>query len=566
MAVVDGIRHAGEVSVLTYSSFATVLLWAAALTTTPSSAATVADVLIRGGTVVDGTGAPRYVANVAIAGDRIVAVGFDLKMRARRVLDVPGMVVAPGFIDMHNHSDSSLVSPEGFLNELFLRQGVTTVVLGPDGEHSPDSMKRLLDAACEKGAGTNVAFYIGHNGIRTEVMGIDQDRAPTANELARMQSMVREGMKRGAVGLSTGLMYSPGLFSQMDEIVALAKQVAPFSGVYETHVRDPHRALLQSNWEAIEIGRQAGVAVDLTHLTTPGRNNRGLMRAVIELIESARRDGVEVVADQYPYAAVATMQLWGVLNYPDDLGLSSRDAIRAALRDPQQRSRIRRETVSGGASGFSQYKASGPESLLVLSSPDVPSHEGRFISEIAAQQGVDGIDAIATMLENSSADIVVSLGGFYEEDMRLLMRQSWAMIASDGFVPTPEIESTLYRSGHPRTTGTFPRLLGKYVRDDSVLTLEEAVRKATSAPAQFLELHERGQVAVGHFADLTIFDPASIADRSTWKEPGESSTGIVAVLVNGQLEIRDAKLTGVAAGHFVRRGEASVPLKQKRGE
>lgn len=566
MAVVDSGGNTGEVSVLKLSWFALVWLCAAMLTTTPSFGATVADLLIRGGTVVDGTGAPRHIADVAIAGDRIVAVGVDLKMRAQRVLDVPGMVVAPGFIDIHNHSDSSLVSPAGFLNELFLRQGVTTVVLGPDGEHSPASMQRLLDAVRNKGAGTNVAFYVGHNGIRTEVMGIDQNRAPTANELARMQSMVREGMQRGAVGLSTGLMYSPGLFSQMDEIVALARQVAPFSGVYETHVRDPHRGLLQSNWEAIEIGRQAGVAVDLTHLTTPGKNNRGLMRAVIELIENARRDGIEVVADQYPYAAVATLQLWGVLNYPDDLALNSRDAIRAALRDPDKRARIRRETVSGGSSGFSQYRASGPQSLLVLSSPDLPSYEGRFISEIATEQGVDGVDAIATLLEHSNADIVVSLGGFYEEDMRLLMRRPWAMIASDGFVPAAEIKSSLYRSAHPRTTGTFPRLFGKYVRDERVVTLEEAVRKATSAPAQFLELHERGQIVAGHFADLTVFDPRSIGDRSTWKEPHEPPTGIVAVLVNGRFAIRDSKLTGVAAGHFVRRAEASLPLKQTRSE
>jgi N-acyl-D-amino-acid deacylase len=577
MAVADGIRHSEEVSVLMSSAKSCAryswraswirgsLLGAALLSSAIAGAAQV-DLLIRGGTLVDGTGAPGRVADVAISGSRIVEVGTDLKSRARRVVDARGKVVAPGFIDMHNHSDGALVSSDGFLNDAFVRQGVTTVVLGPDGGHSPSSMQELLRNLRTRGAGTNVAFYVGHNRIRTEVLASDQNRAPSAAELAKMQGLVREGMELGAVGLSTGLMYSPGLFSQTDEVVALAKQVAPFGGVYETHVRDPHRGLLQSGWEAIEIGRQARVPVDLTHLTTPGKNNRGLMRAVIELVEDARREGIEVVADQYPYPAVATLQLWGVLNYPADLGLETSDEIRAALRDPGKRARIREETLSGSTSGFSHYKASGPDSILVLSSPDLPGYEGRFISEIAAERGVDGFDAVAFLLESSRSDIVASMGGFYEEDMRLLMRRPWAMIASDGFVRMAGSGGAKYLSSHPRSTGTFPRVLGKYVREEGVLTLEEAVRKATSAPAEFLKLPERGKIIAGHAADLTIFDPQSISDRSTWKEPDAPPVGIEAVLVNGQFALRDGKLTGMAAGHFVRRGAPSLQLKLQPGE
>jgi N-acyl-D-amino-acid deacylase len=519
------------------------------------------DILIRDATIIDGTGAPGKFGDLEISGDRIVYVGPHRSTRAHREVNARGQVVAPGFIDVHNHSDPALASPTGFLNEAFLCQGVTTVVLGPDGELSPAAIRELLRRLSEKGAGTNVAFYVGHNGVRTEVLGSDQNRPPTGAELKRMQALVREGMKLGAVGLSSGLMYSPGLFSETDELVELAKQVAPFGGVYETHVRDPHRALLQSDWEAIEIGRQAGVAVDLTHLTTPGKNNRGLMLAVIDLVENARRDGMNVVADQYPYAAVATTQLWSVLKYPPELALNSRDAIRAALHDPNKRVRIREETLSGGRSGYSHFKASGPSSILILSSPDLPEYEGHFVSEVAAQRHVDGFEAVALLLEHSHADIVVSLGGFYEEDLRLLMRRPWAMTASDGFVQPPGEQADPFFSAHPRTTGTFARVFRKYVREEAVLTLEEAVRKATSAPAQFLNLLQRGRIAPGYFADVVIFDPKLIADRSTWKNPSPLSVGFSSVLVNGQFAIRDGVTTGIAAGRFVRREKAALPLR-----
>lgn len=519
------------------------------------------DLLIRNGTVVDGTGAAARVADVAIRNNRIVEVAPGMTVAAREVIDAAGLVVAPGFIDGHNHSKSALVSDSAHLNELFLRQGVTTVVLGPDGEYSPSAIRELLAKMRAHGAGTNVAFYVGHNGIRTQVLGSDQNRAPSAEELVRMESLVREGMELGAVGLSSGLMYSPGLFSETDELIALAKQVAPFSGVYESHVRDPHDGLLQSDWEAIEIGRQARIPVNLTHLTTPGKNNRGLMRAVIDLVESARREGIEVVADQYPYPAVGTIQLWGAFNYPPDLGLESREAIRAALRDPAKRTRIREETLSGGSSGYSNYKAVGPSSILILSCLDMPQYENKFVSDIAAERGMDGFEAIAFLLESSRADIVVSLGGFYEEDMRLLMQRPWTMIASDGFLGEPPGTGLNFFSGHPRTAGTFPRVLGKYVREEEILTIEEAVRKATSAPAEFLDLPNRGKIRSGYIADIVIFDPEKIADRSTWREPHTPAAGVVSVLVNGEFVIREGILVGAAPGHFVRRAGSSLPLR-----
>jgi len=541
---------------------AAVLLTSAA--TAGRAATPTADLLIRGGIVIDGTGLARTRADIAVTAGHIQAIGPDLKLAARTTIDARGKVVAPGFIDAHNHSPPQLAQPLLHLNESFVRQGVTTVVGGPDGEISPADLQKLLTAYHRTGVGTNVAFYVGHNSIRSEVMGKNQDRTPTATELVRMRALVRDGMQAGAVGLSTGLMYSPGLFSETDEVVALARETAPFHGIYESHVRDPHRALLQSNWEALEIGRQAGVPVDLTHLTTPGKQHRGLMKAVVEQIESARRQGLQVVADQYPYNAVATGTLWSVLKYPPELPLphgrheaftqSEQEAIRAALRDRAKRAQIRRETLTGGADGFSLYKSSGPSSLLILVCPGCEQYEGKFIADVASEKQIDGFDAAASLLLNASADIVVSMGGFFEEDVQALMKQPWTMIASDGAIAVPG------ESAHPRYTGTFPRVLGHYVRELHVLTLEDAVRKMTSAPADFLGLQGRGRLAVGATADIVVFDPARITDRSTWKNPVAPPEGVSDVIVNGVPVLKGGTMTGKAPGQYLKRTGAAETL------
>jgi N-acyl-D-amino-acid deacylase len=514
------------------------------------------DVLIRGGTIIDGTGAPRQRADVAIKGDRIFAVGSDLHVTPTTVIDARGKIVAPGFIDAHNHSPPQLARPGLRLNETFVRQGVTTVVGGPDGEVSPADLRRLLDAYHRTGVGTNVAFYVGHNSIRTDVMGKSQDRAPTGAELEHMRALVREGMQAGAVGLSTGLMYSPGLFSETDEVVALAREVAPFHGIYESHVRDPHRALLQSDWEAIEIGRQAGIPVDLTHMTTPGKNNRGLMKAVIALVENARHDGIEVVADQYPYTGVAVGSLQEVLNYPQDLHVSAHAAeqVKAALRDPAKLARIRRETLSGGTSGFSLYKSSGPASILILVCPGCEQYEGKFIAEVAAEKQVDGFEAMVGLLLSVQGNVVVSMGGFFEEDVQALMKQPWTMIASDGAIPIAD------ERVHPRSTGTFPRVLGHYVRELHLLTLEDAIRKMTSAPANFLGLKGRGRLEAGAAADIVVFDPQTIAERSSWKSPSVASVGVSDVVINGVPVLAGGSMTGHAPGRYLERGGGTRSL------
>jgi N-acyl-D-aspartate/D-glutamate deacylase len=339
--------------------------------------------------------------------------------------------------------------------------------------------------------------------------------------------------------------------------------VAPWGGIYITHVRDPHRELLESNWEAIEIGRRAGTPVQLTHATTPGRNHRGLMRGVVEMIEDARRRGIKVASDQYPYNAVATVKLWSVLKYPESVAPTPQ-AMRAALRDPKLAAQIREETLTGGANGFSQFKASGADLLLVLSCPGCGQMENKFIADIADEQQADGYQVIVDLLlKQPTDDIVVSLGGFYEEDMQHMLQQPWTMISSDGFGDlATSADGNPLRSAHPRSKGSFPRVLGHYVRDLQLLTLPDAVRKMTSATADFLGLKGRGRIVVGNAADITIFDPDRIADRSTWKDPGNMAIGIRDVLVNGDFVLRGGKFTDATPGAFLRKGEQQgLPLR-----
>lgn len=516
-----------------------------------------ADILIWGGVVVDGTGSPRKRLDIVVKDGVIAALDTEPEITAKAVVDASGMTVVPGFIDAHNHSVPQMVEPPLHLDENFIRQGVTTVVGGPDGEFSPSMMQELLARYGKTGLGPNVAMYVGHNGVRTEVMGSSQDRAPTAAELREMQAHVREGMQIGAVGFSTGLMYSPGLFSATDEVVAMAKEAAPFGGIYESHVRDPHRALLQSNWEAIEIGRQAKIAVDLTHLTTPGKHHRGLMKEVIRQIEAARADGVHVVADQYPYHAVAVAPLHSILKYPVDLGVRGLTDAKIALWSPERRELIRRETLTGGAKGYSGFKASGATSVLILVCPGQEQHEGRFLSEVAAERQRDGFDTAADLIVDVDGEITVSQGGFYEEDVRLLMVQPWTMIASDGAIPGQRT----FSNPHPRYTCTFPRVLGHYVRELRLLTLEDAIRKMTSAPADFLGLTGRGSVRVGATADLVIFDAESVEGPSTWKSPLTPPTGISTVIVNGTPVLREGLMTGATPGRFLKRGGGSQKIR-----
>ena len=435
------------------------------------------EILIRGGTVIDGTGTPGRVSDLGIADGRTVSVPPGASFNAKQVIDASGLVVAPGFVDVHNHTDVFITNPDARLNEGFIRQGVTTIVGGPDGAHTPSQIRNLITAFEEGGVGTNVAFYVGHNGVRLQVMGNDQRRAPTDEELAEMKALVKEGLELGALGLSTGLMYEPGLFSNTEEVVALALEVKPFAGVYDSHIRDPVHAWIASNEEAMSIGEHAGIGAKLGHIKEVGLHNAGLVDEMIGIVDRARASGQNVVSDQYPYdAAAGRLTLKSILVLTGD---PRRDAemredaafvIKAQLRDPAERAKLKEASENGVDGGFAWIKAVGYSSLRIVSSEDFPQLVGKYLSELAEERGSGGFDVLADLLLEAEHPVEVK-GGIQEDAVQKLLVQPWNMIASDGGYA----DSTTTAQGHPRSTGTFPRVLGHYVREKKLLSLPEAI-------------------------------------------------------------------------------------------
>ena len=505
------------------------------------------DVLIQGGTVVDGTGGEGRVTDVGISGDRITWIGPATGAVASDTIDATGLVVAPGFVDVHSHTPPALGQAERRLNEGVIRQGVTTVVGGPDGGLTPGEIMDLTTQLEQGGVGTNVAFYVGHNAIRRAVVGRDQ-RAPSAEELDAMRAMVREGMELGAVGFSTGLMYEPGMFSTTDEVVALAQEVAPYGGIYDSHVRNPVHEFVESDREAIEVGRRAGIPAKIGHLKAVGLHNEGKIDEIIALVEEARDRGYEVVSDQYPYDGAATSTLANLIVFPNVSRGDPRPDVKAALRNRNTRARLKQTSENGIDGGFAWLKASGYTSMRITSSTDYPELVGQYLSEIAQQRGVDPFDLVSELIIGAAAPVGITLGAVKEDDVRRLMVQPWNMIASDGEYSDGETPR-----GHPRSTGTFPRVLGRYVREWGVLTLEQAIYKMTGLPAETVGLADRGRLEEGLAADVTVFDPETIVDRSTWDEPQLFAVGVEHVIVNGVLVLRDGEMTGQAPGRVLRR-------------
>ena len=508
------------------------------------------DVLLRGGTIVDGSGQPRFRADVGVRDGRIVRVGPAGERTAELEIDASGMIVAPGFVDVHNHSENTIATKKRRFNEGFIRQGVTTIVGGPDGSLEPGRMRELIEAYEQNGVGTNVAFYVGHNAVRSRVMRNNPRRAPTADELDQMKSLVREGMELGALGLSTGLMYEPGMYSDTDEVAALAAVVAPYGGVYDSHVRNPVHELLESDREVIEIARRAAIGGKIGHLKAVGLQNEGLIRDVIALVEEARSAGLEIVSDQYPYDGAATSTLRTIVLVPPELRKGRAFDMKKSLADTERRAKIRETSENGIDGGFAWLKATGYSSMRITRSDDFPELVGEYLSELAEKRGVEPFDLVAQLLIEARRPIFITLGAIQEADVRELLVQPWNMVASDGAYADSASRGA---GGHPRSTGTFPRVLGHYVRELELLSLEEAVRKMTSLPCEFLRLTGRGRIAEGLAADLVVFDPDSIRDRSTWSNPSAMAEGVLDVLVAGVPVLKDGKLTGESPGKFLRR-------------
>ncbi|HEV8264694.1 MAG TPA: D-aminoacylase [Gemmatimonadales bacterium] len=501
------------------------------------------DLLITGGTVVDGTGAPGFAADVALRGDSIVCVSRNAlpPAGATRVISAAGRVVAPGFIDLHAHLEPLLRLPAA---ESHVRQGVTTALGGPDGG-APWPLARYLDSVTAAGVGLNVAYLTGHNTIRRAVMGM-ADRAPTAAELARMRAMVAQAMGEGAFGLSTGLRYLPGAFSTTDEVVALAAAAADSGGIYTSHLREEGLGLIEGVAEAIEIGRRARIPVVLTHHKVIGREMWGASVRTLAMVDSARRAGLDVMLDQYPYTATSTGI--GVL-VPSWAMAGGDSAFERRVAEPGLRDSI----VRGIEFNLLHDRGGGDLARIQFAGVRwMPELEGKTLRDWARLRGLDptianGATLVLEAMQRGGASAIYHV--LDESDVERIMRHPMTMIASDGRLTRPGDGEP-----HPRSYGTFPRVLARYVRERHVLTLEQAIHKMTGMPAARLGLRDRGRVAAGARADLVIFDPATIADRATFESPHQYPAGIDYVIVNGVLAVDGGRFTGARAGRVLRRG------------
>ncbi|MEO7964066.1 MAG: D-aminoacylase [Gemmatimonadaceae bacterium] len=500
------------------------------------------DLIITGGTIIDGSGAARRQGDLAIRGDRIVLVSRIAipASSARRVIDAHGLVVAPGFIDMHAHIEPLLQMPGA---ESHVRQGVTLALGGPDGGGAwPFGV--YLDSVRRAKLGMNVAYLAGHNVIRSAVMGTE-NRAPTPAELARMKSMVGQAMHDGALGLSTGLRYVPGVYSKTDEVIALARVASDSGGIYTSHLREEGVGLIEGVAEALEIGRRAHIPIVLTHHKAVGRLMWGKSVLTLAMVDSARRAGTDVMIDQYPYTASYTSL--SVLVPPWALS-GGGAALAKRLED-----RVLKDSIVRGINDLLLNDRGGGDLKRVQFSNVSwdPSLNGKTLYDLLVMRGVE------PKLENAPPFILEGVlkgnaGMVFhvmdEADVRRIMAHPQTMIASDG---------SLTRLGegvpHPRNYGTFPRVLGKYVRDDSVLTLEQAVRKMTSMPAMRLSLSDRGCLRIGCAADITIFDAATVRDVGTFSDPHHYPEGIPYVVVNGGVVIDRGALTTARPGRVLTR-------------
>ena len=501
-------------------------------------------ILIRNGRVMDGAGNPWVYADVLIRGDRIEAVGDLGDVPADEVIDATGLYVTPGFIDTHSHAGPGLASPGLSHGEPLLAMGLTTIFANPDGGGTTD-LGAQRGTLLKDGIGVNVAQLIGHGSVRGAVMG-SEDRAATPAELDRMRSLVRAGMEQGAWGLSSGTFYVPGNYAPPEEIEELAKEVAPFGGSYTSHYRDESTysvGLIAAVDEVINVGRVAGIPAVLTHVKALGPFVWGYGAAIVQRVERARAEGVQVFADQYPYTASATGLEPALL--PRWAQAGGRDSLLARMDDPVTMARIRGEMVEGLA------RRGGADRIQFRRYRADESIEGRLLSDLAAERGQDPIDTSIGLIRAGSPSIVSF--NMSDADVETLMVQPWTMTSSDGdLVPMGE------GVPHPRTYGAFARKIRLYVNAKHTVNLENAIRSMTSLPAQVFGMKDRGMLRPGMIADIAVFDLAAVRDVAEFTDPHHYSEGMVHVFVNGEAAIKDGAFTGARAGRVLQKGTRGI--------
>ncbi|HWM70550.1 MAG TPA: D-aminoacylase [Steroidobacteraceae bacterium] len=535
-----------------------------------ATAAQAFDVLIRNGHVMDGTGSPWYSADVGIRGGKIAAIGRLPGATAKTVIDARGMVVTPGFIDMLGQSEMTILVEPHLPSKIF--QGITTEITGEGNSAGPlnermiesdrvgfEHLKMTPDwhtlaqyfARLERqGIGINLATYVGATSVRRVVIG-DDNRPPTAAELEKMKQLVAESMREGAFGLSTSLQYAPAPYASTEELIALAAEAGRFGGIYSTHMRSEQTGIMQALDETIRIGREAHVPVEIWHLKTAGKPMWGRMKDVIAKIEAARASGVDVTADTYAYTAWFNSFSAFVPPWAHDGGDAK---LIERMKDPVTRARIRKDMTTPTTEWDNEWLAiPGPESILlcVVQNPALRPLQGKTLAQAAAARHQDPIDALLDILIEDQAYTSVAVFGMDEPDVTLALQQPWVSIDNDsqGTAPTGLLGQ---EHPHPRAYATFPRILRKYVREEHRLTLQDAIRKFTSLPAQRLGLTDRGVLKQGLWADIAVFDPEQIHDVATFENPNQLSVGMQYLLVNGVPVIAGGKATNSLPGKVLR--------------
>jgi N-acyl-D-amino-acid deacylase len=529
------------------------------------------DMVILNGHVIDGTGSPWYAADLGIRDGRIAAIGRLANASAKHVIDAQGRIVAPGFIDMLGQSELTMMVEPHLPSKIF--QGITTEITGEGGSAAPlndaiikadkvsyEHLKIVPDwrtlaeyfARLEKqGLGINLATYVGATQVRRMVLG-DEDKQPTPAELERMKTLVREAMEQGAVGVSTSLQYAPAPYAKTEELVALAGEAAKYGGVYATHMRSEAGAVLEALDEAIRIGREAHIPVEIWHLKAAGKQNWGRMKEIVAKIEEARRSGVDITADTYAYPAwfnsfSAFIPPWA--HAGGDEKLIER------LKDPGMRARIRKDMLAAAESGWDNewQEIPGPEAVTisVVQNAELKNLQGKTLADVARLWNKDAIDTLFDILIRDHAYTEVAVFGMSEPDIALAVSQPWVAFDNDsqGTAPTGLLGE---EHPHPRAYGTFPRVFRKFVREDKLLSLEEAIRKMTALPAQKMRLADRGVLKTGMWADIVVFDPERIADKATFENPNQLSVGMEHVLVNGVEVISRGAATNALPGRVLR--------------
>jgi N-acyl-D-amino-acid deacylase len=552
-----------------------VLAWCISLATSASFAAAQGsaapfDVLITNGHIIDGTGSPWYGSDVGIRNGRVAAIGHLTGAPAKRHIDAKGMVVAPGFIDMLGQSELTILVDPHLPSKIF--QGITTEVTGEGSsvaplddkiikadrvtyEHfkiTPDwrDLSQYFARLEKQGIGINFATYVGATQVRRIVLG-DSDVAPTAAQLDQMKAIVRHAMQQGARGVSTSLQYAPAPYAKTDELIALASEAAKFGGIYATHMRSEGSDVLGALDEAIRIGREAPIPVEIWHIKAAGKPNWGRMPQIVAKIDSARASGVDITADTYAYPAWFNSMSAFVPPWAHDGGDK---ALIARLKDPAMRARMRKDMESNDGTWDNEWQEiPGPEAVLVsvVQSKKLLPLQGKTLADIAKMRGTDPINTLFDILVEDEAFTECAVFAMSEADILLALQQPWTAIDNDSQGTAPD-GLLGQEHPHPRAYGTFPRILRKYVREDHALRLEDAIRKFSALPAQKMRFADRGVLKEGMWADVVVFDPNAIRDVATFEQPNQLSVGMQYVLVNGVPVISDGKMTKALPGKVLR--------------